>query len=240
MAVNVNHGPQGSPKSQFSIQRVDSSNGVNSDINRWQTQASTLPFRHPDRALIAHNIATYHMSRYEATRQKGGLDQAVVGYAEALLRGMNHPLMNILTFEHLTHALVTRFNDFGARDDPDYIISYLRHLSSFSPDVSSIKRVHLLNVLASTLLSRFEVEWRPEDIEDSIALLQHAITIVPTDTDDYHLFTCNLANTWGKNMNKLTSQEISPRLSGTVVQSSHPAHWTIHCVLCASTTSRGY
>ncbi|KAI0252437.1 TPR-like protein [Lactifluus subvellereus] len=196
MALNVNHGAQGSSKSQISMQPIDSLNDVNSQVNRWQTLASTLPFRHPDRAWIAHNIATYHMSRYETTRQKGDLDQAIVGYAEALLRGMNDPPLNILTFEYLTGALLTRFDDFGAREDLDHIISYFRHLSNLPLEVAGINRVTVLNRLVNALRSRFEVEGRLEDIEDLISLLRHLITMVPPGTDGYRLFASKLANAW--------------------------------------------
>ncbi|KAI0247150.1 CHAT domain-containing protein [Lactifluus subvellereus] len=205
MALDVNDGAQGSSK--FSIQRVDSLNDVNSQVNRWQTQASTLPFRHPDRAWLAHNIAVCHMSRYKATRQKGDLDQAIVGYAEALLRGMDHPPMNILTFEHLTRALLTRFNDFGAREDLDHIISYFRHLSNLPLGVAGIKRLNVLYGLANVVRSRFEVEWRLEDIEDLIELLRHVITMVPPGTDDYRLIASDLANAWEKKYEQTDESE---------------------------------
>ena len=65
---------------------MNSSNDVNSEINRWQSRASSLPFRHPDRAWIAYNIANSYIKRYMETGQKGDLDQAILGYAEALLR----------------------------------------------------------------------------------------------------------------------------------------------------------
>ncbi|KAI0250825.1 TPR-like protein [Lactifluus subvellereus] len=196
MALDVNHAAQGSSKSQFSIQKADSLNDVNLQFNQWQTQASTLPFRHPDRAVIAHNIATCHMSRYKATRQKRDLDQVIVGYAEALLRGMNHPPMNIVTFEHLTRALVIRFHDFGAREDLDHIILHLRHLSALPLGVIGIKRLDVLNALAEALRRRFEVGGRLEDIEDLILLLRYVITMVPPATDDYRLVARNLANAW--------------------------------------------
>ncbi|KAI0252357.1 CHAT domain-containing protein [Lactifluus subvellereus] len=178
------------------MQPVHSFNDVDSEINQWQTEASTLPFRHPDRAEIAHNIATYYKSRYKATRQKGDLDQAIVGYAEALLRGMNHPPLNILTFDHLTRALLTRFNDFGAREDLDHIISYFRHLSNLPLGVSGIDRLDVLNGLANALHSRFKIRGRLEDIEDAISSLRHVITMVPIGTNDYRLFARNLANAW--------------------------------------------
>ncbi|KAI0252085.1 CHAT domain-containing protein [Lactifluus subvellereus] len=196
MVFNVNHGTQGSSKSQASIQRTDSLDDVDPRVNRLQAQASTLPFRHPDRAVVAHNIATNHISRYNATRQKGDLDQAIVGFAEALLRGMNHPPMDILTFDHLTRALVTRFNDFGTRKDLDHIISYLRYLSNLPLGVAGIKRLNVLNGLADALRCRFEVGGRLEDIEDSISLLRHVITMLPPATDDYYLIANNLANAW--------------------------------------------
>ena len=198
MALNGNYGAQGSSKFQFSIQSFDSLNDVNSQVNRWQIQASTLPFRHPDRAVIAHNIAAFHIQRYKATRQKGYLDQAIVGYVEALLRGMNHPPLDILAFEHLTNVLLIRFNDFGAREDLDHIISYFRHLSNLPLRVAGIKRLDVLNALAYSLTSRFEVGGRREDIEDSISLLRHVVTMVSPGTHDYRLLACNLANTWQK------------------------------------------
>ncbi|KAI0252360.1 CHAT domain-containing protein [Lactifluus subvellereus] len=197
MALNVNHRAQGSSKYQFSIQRADSLNDVNSQVNRWQTQASTLPFRHPDRAVIAHNIASFHLLRYNATRQKGDLDQAIVGYAEALLRGMDHPPLDILTFKHLTRALLTRFTDFGTREDLDHIISYFRHLSNLPLEVAGIKHLDVLNGLADALYCRHEVGGRLEDIEDLISLLRHVITMVPLGTD-YLLFAGNLASAWKK------------------------------------------
>ncbi|KAI0246890.1 CHAT domain-containing protein [Lactifluus subvellereus] len=190
----LNHGSQGSSKSQFPIQHGGSFD-VNSEVNRWQTQASALPFRHPARAVIAHNIATFHFECYNATQQKEDLDQAIVGYAEALLRGMKHPLINISTFAHLTDALVTRFNDFGAREDLDHIISYFRHLSSLPLEVAGIKRLNVLNGLADALRSRSK---------DLISLLRHVITMVPPadawkkkyeQTDDHHrpvLISCPL------------------------------------------------
>ncbi|KAI0252396.1 hypothetical protein BJV78DRAFT_1281741 [Lactifluus subvellereus] len=148
--------------SQFSILRADSLNDVNSLFNLCQTLAFTLPFRHPARAVIAHDIATCHMSRYKATRQKGDLDQAIVGYAEALLRGMNHPPMNIEAFNHLTHASLIRFDDFGMREDLDHIISYSRHLPNLSLEVAGITRLNVLNGLANALRSdsKLEGDWR--------------------------------------------------------------------------------
>ncbi|KAI0250748.1 TPR-like protein [Lactifluus subvellereus] len=140
------------------------------------------------------------MSRYKATRQKVDLDQAIVGYAEVLLRGMNPPPMNINPFEHLTRALLTRFNDFGAREDLDHSISYFRHLSNLPLEVAGIKRLNVLNSLASALRSRFEVGGRLEDIEDAISLLRHVITMVPPGTDDCRLilFASMLADAWKK------------------------------------------
>ena len=195
MALNVNHGAQRSSKFQISIQRADPLNGFNSEFNRWQTQASTLHFRHPARARLAHNIATYHVQRFKATRQKGDLDQAILRYAEALLRGLDHPLQNIETFDYLTRSLVTRFNDFGAREDLDHIISYLRHLSNL-PEVASIEHLDVLIGLADALHRRFKVGRRLEDIEDSISLFRHVITMVPSGTDDYRLIASRLSNAW--------------------------------------------
>ena len=180
-------------KSQFSI---NSSNDVNSEINRWQTQASILPFRHPNRAWIAHNIATYYVKRYKETGQKGDLDQAILGYAEALLRGMDYPPRNILTFEHLTRALVTRFENFRAGEDLDHIISYFCLLSNLPLEVAGINRLDLLNDLAYALHSRFEVGGRLGDIEDSISLLRLVITKVPPGTDDYRQIASKLADAW--------------------------------------------
>ncbi|KAI0252344.1 TPR-like protein [Lactifluus subvellereus] len=204
MAPSNNHGAQGSSKSQLSIQQLDSLDDLDSEINQWQTLASTLPFRHPHRAWIAHNIASCHMDRYKATRQKGDLDQAIVGFSEALLRGMNHdPPMNILTFEHLTRAFLTRFKDFGAREDLDHSISYFRHLSNLPLEVPGINRLHVLDGLADALCSRFEVGGRPEDIEDA----RHVITMVSPNTDDYHLIASNLANAWRKKYEKTEESE---------------------------------
>ncbi|KAI0252451.1 TPR-like protein [Lactifluus subvellereus] len=196
MALNVNDGAQGSSKSQSSMQQVDSLNDVNSQVNRLQTLASSLPFRHPDRAAIAHNIASFYFEGYKATRQKGDLDQAIVGYAEALLRGMSQPLVNILTFDHLTRALLTRFNDFGVREDLDHSISYFRHLSNLPLGIASVKRLNVLYGLGNALRSRFEVGGRLEDIKDLISLLRHVITMVSPSTDDYYIITYNLANAW--------------------------------------------
>ncbi|KAI0246227.1 TPR-like protein [Lactifluus subvellereus] len=190
MALNVNHGAQGSSLSHISIQWADSLNDVNSQVNRWQTQASTLPFRHPDRAVIAHNIATYYMSRYKATQQKGDLDQAIVGYAEALLRGMNHPPLNILTFEHLTRALLTRFSDFGARGDLDHSISYFRHLSNLPLEVARIKRLDILNSLANALCGRFEVGGQLEDIDLTEAISQYRVVLTSCPLDHPSRFSC--------------------------------------------------
>ncbi|KAI0256962.1 CHAT domain-containing protein [Lactifluus subvellereus] len=148
------------------------------------TLASTLPFRHPDRARIAHNTANYHVRRYQATRQKGDLDKAIVGYAEALLRGLDYSLWNIMTFDHLTRALLTRFRDFGAREDLDHIISYFRHLCNLPLEAAGIERLGVLKGL------------RLEDIEDLIPLLQHVITMVPPATDDYLLIARTLASAW--------------------------------------------
>ena len=194
MALNVNLGAQGS---SISIQHGDSFD-FSSEVNRWRTQASALPFRHPDRAWIAHNIACYHMSRYKASRQKGDLDQAIVGYAEALLRGIKYPPGNIVTFDQLTHALLTRFDDFGAREDLDDSLSYFGHLSNSPLEIAGIERFNVLHGFAVALRRRFEIGGRLEDIEKSTALLQHAITMVPPDTDNYRLFTYNLALAWGK------------------------------------------
>ena len=198
MAININHGVQGPSKSQFSIQPFDPLNDVNSQANRWQTQASTLPFRHPDRAMFAHNIAVCHRSRYNATRQKGDLDQAIVGFAEALLRGMNHPPLNILTFSALTRALLTRFIDFGAREDLDHSISYYRHLSNLPLGVAGISRRNVLNGLADALYCRFELGGRLEDIEDLVPLLRHLVHMVPSGTDDHRFFASNLAYAWSR------------------------------------------
>ncbi|KAI0246100.1 TPR-like protein [Lactifluus subvellereus] len=147
------------------------------------------------------------MSGYRAARQKGDLDQAIMGYAEALLRGMNHPPMNILTFEHLTRALVTRFNDFGAREDLDHIISYFRHLSNLPLGAAGIKRLNVLHGLVIALRSRFEVGGRLEDIEDLISLLRHVITMIPPGTDGYRFFACNLASAWRKKYEQTDESE---------------------------------
>ena len=198
---------QGSSRSQFLVEPFISLNDVNSKFNLWQTQASILPFQHPHRAVIAHNIAAFRFERYKATRQKEDLDQAIVGFAEALLRGMYNPTMIISTFEHLTRALSTRFKDFGAREDLDHIILYFRHLSNFPPDVAGITRVYVLGSLAGALLSRFEVGGQQEDIEDSISLLRYVITIVPPGTDDYRLITSKLANAWKRKYEQTNESE---------------------------------
>ena len=136
------------------------------------------------------------MTRYKATRQQGDLDQAIVGYAEALLRGLNPPSMNIFTFEHLARALLIRFNDFGAREDLDHIISCFHHLINLPLEVAGIKRLKVLNGLTDALCSRFEIGGRLEDTEGSISLLGHAITMVPSGIDDHRLFTYKLASAW--------------------------------------------
>ncbi|KAI0252895.1 CHAT domain-containing protein [Lactifluus subvellereus] len=196
--VDVNHGAQGSSKSQFSI---------DSQVNLWQVQASSLPFRHPDRAWIAHNIANFHFGRYKATRQKGDIDQAIVGYTEALLRRSDHPLQNISTFDHLTRALAIRFNDFRAREDLDHIISYFRHLSNLPLGAAGIKRLDVLISLADALHSRFEVGGRLEDIEDLISLLRPVITMVPPGTDDYPLIASRLGNAWKRKYDQTSESE---------------------------------
>ena len=56
-----------SSKPILSFNWVAPFNDVNSELNQWQTEASTFPFRHPDRAWIAHSIAVCHQSRYMAT-----------------------------------------------------------------------------------------------------------------------------------------------------------------------------
>ncbi|KAI0252160.1 TPR-like protein [Lactifluus subvellereus] len=147
------------------------------------------------------------MSRYKATRQKGDLDQAIVGYAEALLRGMKHPPMNISTFDHLTRALVTRFDDFGAREDLDHIISYFRHLSNLPLEVADIKRLNVLSGLAGALCRRFEVGRRPEDIEAAISLLRHVIAMTPPSTDDYRVISSNLATVWRRKYDRTGESE---------------------------------
>ncbi|KAI0248249.1 CHAT domain-containing protein [Lactifluus subvellereus] len=139
-------------------------------------------------------------------RIKGDLDQAIGGYAEALLRGMNHPSLNILAFKHLARALLTRFNDFGAREDLDHSISYLHHLSNLPLEVAGIKRLNVLTSLAIAL-SKFEVGGRPEDIEDEISLLRHVITMTPPGTDDYRLIAGNLADAWRRKYDQTGESE---------------------------------
>ena len=191
MAFNVNCGVQ---NFLLSIQRGDSLNDVNSQINQWQTRASTLPFRHPDRAMIAAIIAVCHMSRYEATQQKGDLDRAIVGCTEALLRGMNDPPNNISNFWLLTRALLIRFRDFGAKEELDHIISYLRNLPNLPLEVPGINHLNLLKDLAYALHSRFEVGGQLEDIGDLILLLRLVIATVPPGTDDYRHIASKLGN----------------------------------------------
>ena len=135
-------------------------NDVNSELNQWQSLASTLHFRHPDRARIAHNIAVCHMSRYKATRQKEDLDQAIVGFTEALLRGSNAPPRGISTLNQLTTALFVQFNDFQAGEDLDHIISHFRHLSNLPLEVVGINCLNLLKMLAYALDCRFAVGGR--------------------------------------------------------------------------------
>ena len=147
------------------------------------------------------------MVRYETTRQKGDLDQAILAYTEALLRGMHHPSGNILTFGRLTHALTTRFNDFRAREDLDLIISYLRHLSNLPLGVTDIERLDVLNALADALQSRFEVGGRLGNIEDAISLLRLVITMVPPGTDDYCQIASNLGDAWRRKYEQTDESE---------------------------------
>ncbi|KAI0245204.1 hypothetical protein BJV78DRAFT_1288701 [Lactifluus subvellereus] len=153
MALNTNHGAQGFSKSQFSIQRAGSSNDVNSQANQWQTLASTLPFRHPDRAVIAHNIATYHFSLYKATRQKGDLDQAVESPASNRL--------NI--FNALADALHCRFEVGGRLEDNEDLISLLRHVITIvTPGTDDYR------LIASKLAKAWETKYEETD-EPSLA-----------------------------------------------------------------------
>ena len=191
---------------QSSIQQVDPSIDVNSEVNRWQTLASTLPFRHPARASIAHNITYFHHQRHITNEQKGDLDQEIVGYAEALLRGLHPPLRNIVAFDYLTRALAIRFINFRAREDLDHIISYFRHLSDL-PLVAGIERPNTLNIPVDAVLSRAKVGGRLEDIEDLISLFRHKITTVFPDTDDYRTITLNLAGAWHGKYNQTDESE---------------------------------
>ena len=196
MALNVNHEAQKSQNSRFLHQRADSLNDIDSQVNQRPIQASPPPSRHLDRAAIAYYIATLHCSCYWATRQKGDLDQAIVGYAEALLHGFDNAFLNIITFKDLTDALTTRFKDFGAREDLDHIILYYRHLCTLSLDVAGIKRIDVLQNLAISLRFRFRVEGRLKDIEVSISLLRLVTTMILPGTDDYYLIVSNLAHAW--------------------------------------------
>ena len=108
---------------------------------------------------------------YEETGQKGDLDQAILKYAEALLRGMDYSPRNILTFKYLTDALATRFYDFRAREDLDHIISYFCHLSNLPLEVAGINHLDLLKNFANALKGRFDIVGRLGDIEDAISLL---------------------------------------------------------------------
>ncbi|KAI0256881.1 TPR-like protein [Lactifluus subvellereus] len=204
MALNEAQGPS---KSQSSFQPADSLNDVDSRVHQLRIQASALPFRHPDRAAVAHDIANCYFIRYKATRQKEDLDQAIVGYGEALLRGFDDPHRNIFTFKNLTRNLHTRSIKFGAMEDLDHIISYYRHLCSLPLDVANIRRIDIILLLAMALRSRFEVDGRLEDIEDSISLLRQVITTVPPGTNDYRLITSNLAISWERKYERTNKSE---------------------------------
>jgi hypothetical protein len=119
-----------------------------------------------------------------------------MGYAETLLRELNYPPMSILTFEHLTRALVAHFNNFGAREDLDHIVSYFLHLSNLPLEVAGIKRLKVLNGLADGLPCRIEAGGRLEDLEDLTSLLRHVITMVPPGTGDYRLIANKPVNAW--------------------------------------------
>ncbi|KAI0252442.1 TPR-like protein [Lactifluus subvellereus] len=169
---------------------------VNSQIDLWRIQASALPFRHPARAFILHNIATIRSVRYKATRQNEDLDQVIVEQGEALLRGFNHHFFTIIAFYNLSTSLWYRYQNFGTREDLDHIISYYRHLSGLPLHELGLLRFNILNPLACALYSRFDVEGRLEDIEESISLLRDIITLVPPGTDNHHNTTYNLALSW--------------------------------------------
>ncbi|KAI0252428.1 CHAT domain-containing protein [Lactifluus subvellereus] len=167
---------------------------LDSQINHWRIQASALPFRHSYRARIVCNIADLHLDRYHVGRQKGDLDQAIMGYGEALLRGFDNPLPTITTFHKLTCALHTRFDDFPAIEDSDYVISYFLHLSSLPLEDAGIDHLDVLNDFANALRSRFIIKGRLEDIEGSISLHRYIITMASPGTDDYYRFMSDLAD----------------------------------------------
>ncbi|KAI0252441.1 TPR-like protein [Lactifluus subvellereus] len=182
---------------------------VNSQIDLWRIRASALPFRHPARAPISLCIATLRWTRSEATGywQKEDLDQAIVEYCEALFRGLSHPLLTIIAFCDLSSSLWHRFQKFGAREDLDHIISYHRHLYSIPLEDAGIKRFNILDNFACALRSRFNIEGRLEDIEESISLFRHIITLVPPSTDEYRIITYNLADAWKRKFKQTDESE---------------------------------
>ena len=106
----------------------------------------------------------------------------------------------------------TDFNDFGARNDLDHIISYFRHrLSNLPLGVASIKRLDVLNglTLANALRSRFEAGGRLEDIEVLISLLRHVITtgMVTPSTDDYRFIATSLGSAWKRRYEQTDESE---------------------------------
>ncbi|KAI0269781.1 hypothetical protein BC834DRAFT_967523 [Gloeopeniophorella convolvens] len=173
---------------------VSSREDLDAHITRLQTQLSACPFLHPIRALIAHDLAVLHSARYELAHQKEDLDNAILEYGEALLRGVRNPLHTITTFHKLASLFLTRFRHFGDRDDLGYAISYFRHLSGLPLEAAGLDRVDILGDLARALETRFQLGGRLQDIEDNISIRRTILSNTPPDTDDYYGYMSNLAN----------------------------------------------
>lgn len=166
-------------------------------LSDLDSQLSLLPLQHPIRARIIHDVAVFRFARYQTTPQKGDLDQVIVDYSEALLRGLHHPIRTITTFHKLICALHARFEGLGETDVLDNIVAYFRHLSGLPLEVADIDRIDVLNDLACALQGRFVLEGRMENVDNAILLRCHIVAISPPDTDVHHSVISDLANAIG-------------------------------------------
>ncbi|KAI0300338.1 CHAT domain-containing protein [Russula brevipes] len=166
-----------------------------------------FPFRLPTRAEVAYDLGFLFFKRYYATRRKEDLDQAIAEYGEALLRGLDDPLLTIEAFYKLTCALHALFNDFGDRAILDNVISYFRHLSCLPLGPACIDPIDLSNDLACALQSRYHFEGQVEDIEDAISLRRRVVAISPSDTDTHYGYISNLASILKDNYERTGEEE---------------------------------
>ncbi|EJD02896.1 TPR-like protein [Fomitiporia mediterranea MF3/22] len=178
--------PQGHPDRSMSLNNLANSlidrfdqNGNAEDLDEaielHQAALELRPGGHPLRSMSLSNLAANLRARFVQYGKAEDIDNSIKLHQAALeLRPVGHPLCS-MSLNNLADSLVTRSSRFGGTDMLEIAIKFNRVALMLRPEGHPLRSLSLKN-LANSLYVRLEQQWRMDEFEECMQLLELAAT----------------------------------------------------------------